>query len=112
MYSLIYASYEYKDRFFIAKTTRRHPPPKTRISCVSSLHTLSINKQPLRMTAMEEEDIIITGETPVEESGIDTQTQETYRAWKANAPALYDYLNTYNNVWPSLTVQFFPDKDW
>lgn len=48
-------------------------------------------------------------DTPVEESAIDEKTQQNYRVWKKNAPLLYDYLVTNSLLWPSLSVQFFPD---
>lgn len=40
---------------------------------------------------------------------IDEQTERNYRVWKKNTPLLYDYLVTNTLLWPSLTVQFFPD---
>ena len=46
---------------------------------------------------------------PVEESLIDELTEKKYRIWKKNAPFLYDYLSTNSLLWPSLTIQFFPD---
>ncbi|KAK6454567.1 chromatin assembly complex, subunit 3 [Scheffersomyces xylosifermentans] len=45
-----------------------------------------------------------------EETLIDEDTQKNYRVWKKNAPFLYDYLSTNSLLWPSLTVQFFPDS--
>ncbi|KAI3403708.2 MSI1 [Candida oxycetoniae] len=42
-------------------------------------------------------------------SSIDETTERNYRIWKKNAPFLYDYLSTNSLLWPSLTVQFFPD---
>lgn len=47
----------------------------------------------------------------VEESPIDQPTQENYRIWKKNAPYLYDYISTTSLLWPSLSVQFFPDLE-
>ncbi|KAH3678281.1 hypothetical protein WICMUC_001605 [Wickerhamomyces mucosus] len=52
-----------------------------------------------------------TVEQEEETSPIDSQTQENYRKWKANSIQLYDYLNTVNSIWPSWTVQFFPDRE-
>lgn len=40
---------------------------------------------------------------------IDDTSHRNYRAWKKNAPFLYDYLSTHALLWPSLSVQFFPD---
>lgn len=60
-------------------------------------------------------DELVVGDTTVEEvsqqedSTIDQTTQQEYRIWKKNAPYLYDYLSTTSLLWPSLTVQFFPD---
>lgn len=34
---------------------------------------------------------------------------EEYRHWKKNAPYLYDMVVSHSLVWPSLSVQFFPD---
>lgn len=42
---------------------------------------------------------------------IDEKTQDAYRVWKKNAPFLYDYLTTHPLLWPSLSVQFFPDLE-
>lgn len=47
-----------------------------------------------------------------EESPLDQQTQEEYRIWKKNTPFLYDYISTYTLLWPSMTVQFFPDLEY
>lgn len=44
-------------------------------------------------------------------SPLDQQTQENYRIWKKNTPFLYDYISTYTLLWPSMTVQFFPDLE-
>lgn len=49
--------------------------------------------------------------TPDENVAIDSKTQQRYRIFKKNAPFLYDYLFTSPLVWPSLTVQFFPDLE-
>ncbi|KAI5969393.1 MSI1 [Candida margitis] len=40
---------------------------------------------------------------------IGEDAENNYRVWKKNAPYLYDYLSTNSLLWPSLTVQFFPD---
>ncbi|RLV95696.1 Chromatin assembly factor 1 subunit p50 [Spathaspora sp. JA1] len=42
-------------------------------------------------------------------TSIDETTQRGYRIWKKNAPFIYDYLSTNSLLWPSLSVQFFPD---
>ncbi|VDB91608.1 unnamed protein product [Peniophora sp. CBMAI 1063] len=36
---------------------------------------------------------------------------EEYKTWKKNAPYLYDLIITHALDWPSLTCQWFPDKD-
>lgn len=46
-----------------------------------------------------------------DEVQIDQKTQDNYRIWKKNAPFLYDYLTTHPLLWPSLSVQFFPDLE-
>lgn len=43
------------------------------------------------------------------ETTVDLNTEVRYRTWKKNAPYLYDYCSTVGLVWPSLTVEFFPD---
>jgi len=35
---------------------------------------------------------------------------EEYKIWKKNAPFLYDLVMTHALEWPSLTVQWFPDR--
>ncbi|KAK6203183.1 chromatin assembly complex, subunit 3 [Scheffersomyces amazonensis] len=44
-----------------------------------------------------------------EETSIGEDTQRNYRIWKKNSPFLYDYLSTNSLLWPSLSIQFFPD---
>lgn len=53
------------------------------------------------------------GETVQDDSpdAIDKETQQRYRIWKKNTPYLYDYVSTNSLLWPSLTVQFFPDLE-
>lgn len=46
-----------------------------------------------------------------EQSQIDERTQEKYKYWKKNVPYLYDYMSTNSLLWPSLTVQFFPELE-
>lgn len=35
---------------------------------------------------------------------------EEYKTWKKNAPFLYDMILSTALDWPTLTVQWFPDK--
>ena len=35
---------------------------------------------------------------------------EEYKVWKKNTPFLYDLVITHALEWPSLTVQWLPDK--
>ncbi|KAF3990223.1 hypothetical protein FT663_03267 [Candidozyma haemuli var. vulneris] len=46
-----------------------------------------------------------------EQDAIDKATQQRYRVWKKNCPFMYDYVSTHSLLWPSLTVQFFPDLE-
>jgi histone-binding protein RBBP4 len=36
--------------------------------------------------------------------------EEEYKVWKKNSPFLYDFVMTFSLEWPSLTVQWLPDK--
>ncbi len=36
---------------------------------------------------------------------------EEYKVWKKNAPYLYDLVVTHALEWPSLTVQWLPDRE-
>lgn len=48
----------------------------------------------------------------IEEVGpIDKATQHRYRVFKKNAPFIYDHLTTHSLLWPSLSVQIFPDLE-
>lgn len=38
------------------------------------------------------------------------QINEEYKIWKKNTPFLYDLIITHALEWPSLTVQWFPDR--
>lgn len=38
-------------------------------------------------------------------------TNEEYKIWKKNAPFLYDLIVTHALEWPSLTCQWFPDRE-
>lgn len=60
------------------------------------------------MTSVES---VTVPETQIEVSPLDQKTQDNYRIWKKNTPYLYDYISTYSLLWPSLTVQFFPDLE-
>lgn len=40
----------------------------------------------------------------------DDKVYEEYRIWKKNVPFLYDLVFTHSLEWPSLTVQWFPEK--
>ncbi|KAG7880723.1 hypothetical protein KL935_003503 [Ogataea polymorpha] len=42
---------------------------------------------------------------------IGEERREKYFIWKKNAPLLYDYIQTTSLLWPSLTVQWFPDLE-
>lgn len=44
-------------------------------------------------------------------SAIPEDRQQRYTHWKKNCKLLYEYLNTNNTKWPSLTCQLFPDLD-
>ncbi|KAG7810850.1 hypothetical protein KL921_002478 [Ogataea angusta] len=46
-----------------------------------------------------------------ESDPIGEQRREEYFIWKKNAPLLYDYIQTTSLLWPSLTVQWFPDLE-
>lgn len=35
---------------------------------------------------------------------------EEYKIWKKNTPFLYDLVLTHALEWPSLTLEWFPDK--
>ena len=41
---------------------------------------------------------------------IDDETYGEYRIWKKNTHFLYDLVFTHALDWPSLTVQWFPEK--
>jgi histone-binding protein RBBP4 len=50
-----------------------------------------------------------------EEIGEDIQEEEKiineeYKIWKKNCPFLYDLILTHALEWPTLTVQWMPDK--
>ncbi|GMG19002.1 unnamed protein product [Ambrosiozyma monospora] len=49
--------------------------------------------------------------TQFDESEEPTQAEINYKTWKKNAPMLYQYIQTSSQVWPSLTIQWFPDVD-
>ncbi|EGW33062.1 uncharacterized protein SPAPADRAFT_70982 [Spathaspora passalidarum NRRL Y-27907] len=58
---------------------------------------------------VEPEVVQMEEDSPEVTTSIDEQTQRGYRIWKKNAPFIYDYLSTNSLLWPSLSVQFFPD---
>lgn len=43
-------------------------------------------------------------------TGIDEEINEEYKIWKKNVPFLYSMVLTHAHEWPSLTVQFLPQK--
>lgn len=43
-----------------------------------------------------------------EDTNIDINKQNNYRVWKKNSKILYDYINTNNLKWPSLSVSCLP----
>ncbi len=46
-----------------------------------------------------------------QESGNEEERiNEEYKIWKKNTPFLYDLVLTHALEWPSLTVQFLPEK--
>ncbi|KAI5955901.1 MSI1 [Candida jiufengensis] len=55
------------------------------------------------------EEVIDIEDQPSEIPLIDEETEQKYRIWKKNSPFLYEYLSTNSLLWPSLSVQFFPD---
>lgn len=70
------------------------------------------NPEQQTMSEDTEMNQVTEAEEPKEETDaslIDEQTERNYRVWKKNTPLLYDYLMTNTLLWPSLTVQFFPD---
>lgn len=44
------------------------------------------------------------------QSNQDDKKYEKFRIWKKNTPFLYDLVFTHSLEWPSLTVQWFPEK--
>lgn len=38
-------------------------------------------------------------------------SNEEYKIWKKNSPFLYDLVVTNALEWPTLTVQWFPDRE-
>mmetsp|Transcript_34434 Transcript_34434/g.57734 ORF Transcript_34434/g.57734 Transcript_34434/m.57734 type:complete len:116 (+) Transcript_34434:73-420(+) len=45
-----------------------------------------------------------------DDNGLDPIVNDEYKIWKKNSPFLYDLLVTQALEWPSLTVQWLPDK--
>ncbi|KAI0081172.1 histone acetyltransferase type B subunit 2 [Panus rudis PR-1116 ss-1] len=58
----------------------------------------------MRPIAQEEEDDLAAEEE-------NKLINEEYKIWKKNAPYLYDVVITHALDWPSLTCQWFPDKE-
>ena len=79
--------------------------------CHSNLH-ISINYQyliPIRANDFVDDFDAI--ETPSEDAIKQQQViNEEYKTWKKNAPLLYDFILTRALEWPTLTVQWLPDK--
>ena len=52
-------------------------------------------------------------DVPDEAEQIDEEKiiNEEYKIWKKNAPFLYDLVVTHALVWPTLTIQWFPDVE-
>lgn len=46
----------------------------------------------------------------VDEAVEERVINEEYKIWKKNTPFLYDLVMTHALEWPSLTVQWLPDK--
>jgi hypothetical protein len=66
--------------------------------CVSSMTSLTEEEQPQEQQnsrAKEFENELV---------------EEEYKVWKKNSPFLYDFVMTFSLEWPSLTVQWLPDK--
>ncbi|QPG76124.1 hypothetical protein FOA43_003510 [Brettanomyces nanus] len=42
---------------------------------------------------------------------IDDEIQLKYKIWKKNTPLLYDYIQTSTLLWPSMSVEWFPDVE-
>lgn len=51
-------------------------------------------------------------ESEIQQENIEEQIiNEEYKIWKKNSPFLYDTLYSHCFTWPSLTVEWFPNKD-
>lgn len=50
-------------------------------------------------------------QSQLQSDSIDSQKVVDYKTWKKNCPILYDYIQTTSLLWPSLTIQWFPDID-
>lgn len=51
-------------------------------------------------------------ENEIQQDNIEDQIiNEEYKIWKKNSPFLYDTLYSHCLIWPSLTVEWFPNKD-
>lgn len=68
-----------------------------------TIEVVSIDDEPLENTGVGKEQTFVQEDLSVD--------QQQYFIWKKNSPILYDHLQTTSLVWPSLTVQFLPDKE-
>lgn len=61
------------------------------------------------MESLEErlDGVRITEDT---DAAMNAQLEEEYSMWKANAPYLYDLIINHSLDWPSLTVQWLPER--
>lgn len=83
--------------------------PHERANYTSEIYRSRSTMEEVNLEPPEELDRdIVESESP---SLIDKATQHRYRVFKKNAPYLYDYLSTSSLLWPSLSVQFFPDLE-
>lgn len=59
------------------------------------------------------ENTSMSGSTMAEEEAQEANRviNEEYKTWKKNAPFMYDLVVTHALDWPSLTLQWFPDKE-
>ncbi len=53
----------------------------------------------------------VSDSSPLDSSDLNSRfSDEEYLIWKKNSPFLYDLLVSHSLEWPSLTVEWFPDK--
>lgn len=84
------------------------PPSPERVAHNASLKT----SNPILSLPHKNMTDVINLDAAEPESALDAQTHHRYRVFKKNSPFLYDYLSTHSLLWPSLTVQFFPDLEY